>query len=39
MTDFAARTIVLMVAAGGAKANFVALTQAVAGSHSLGTIN
>lgn len=36
MTGFAARTIVLMVAAGGTETDFVALARAVAGNHGLG---
>jgi len=39
MTDFAARTVVLVVATSGAKADFVALARAVAGNHGLGAID
>lgn len=39
MTNFTARTIVLMVAASSAEADFVALARTVAGNHGLGTID
>lgn len=39
MTDFAARTVVLMVAVGGAEANFITLARAVTGNHGLGAID
>jgi len=39
MTDFAARTVVLMVTASGAKADFVALARAITGNHGLGAID
>lgn len=39
MTDLAARTVVLMVAASGAETDFVAFARAVAGNHGFGAID